>query len=59
MISHNLTMISSEGEQWGRYNLPSYLLYKKIVIFHSYGTDLPNMGLIVANLIYPAKNDNS
>jgi len=23
MISRNLTMISSEGEQWGRYNLPS------------------------------------
>ena len=22
MIPRNLTMISSEGEQWGRYNLP-------------------------------------
>ena len=34
MISNKWTMISSEGEQWGRYNLPRYT----VTLFHMHQT---------------------
>ena len=41
MISRNLTMISSEGEQWARYNLPRDGKWPFIVDFPINNGDFP------------------